>query len=565
MISESEPEQIGRTEGLIAGAKAIGRSDRKNHDLIAALARGASSRNVLLADDELSMIAEMEGAEFFEVQIILREVIPHLTVTAFEVMRLVKALVDKGGDDLAANQPNAAFREWCAADERRSDEVIAAARGGDVLSQEHLVFALQAKDDPDEAFRSADASGAEQTAGVLALSRMTLDAGQSACAVELILAAAEKVGIDESASLVKAALDIASKAPEVDRAGFASALERLAASKEPIAVHLIATAIYWHGAKMTDTEISICLKGLLDVDPKNGGTVRQINDALEELWSSRPIEVSETLFNLLSVTEGEIGNEALGRILSRQKNAGDDHRARIVTAWLLSGDFHACSALGSHISEINRKTPCLEVSPDVLPEDAADQVFVCRKAIGHFFLSPMTAASWIVAVLRREGAACDDVAELLFDPLLLNYGGALQDWLEQQTETDAPGNDAIRTALSRAQVVWDGFDAAREVVELQPSSGQRGLVRFQEAQDAERMHEAARENSIFADVFTTQTLLYGDRSSFSIMDDKGKRRPQTVNMAEMSVSSELPRGLIFDPVGTEWLLEVFRHEQKVSK
>ena len=72
-----------------------------------------------------------------------------------------------------------------------------------------------------------------------------------------------------------------------------------------------------------------------------------------------------------------------------------------------------------------------------------------------------------------------------------------------------------------------------------------------------------REKSIFAQIVTTQSLLYGDQSSFSMKDGDGNRRSQTAHMAEMSVSSELPKGVIFDPVGTEWLLEQFHHEQRV--
>ena len=76
------------------------------------------------------------------------------------------------------------------------------------------------------------------------------------------------------------------------------------------------------------------------------------------------------------------------------------------------------------------------------------------------------------------------------------------------------------------------------------------------------MQEVAQGKSLLAQLMTTQTLLYGDQSSFSIRDDDGSRRSQTVPMAQIAVSSELPKGIFFDPVGTDWLLEVFRHEQR---
>jgi hypothetical protein len=274
--------------------------------------------------------------------------------------------------------------------------------------------------------------------------------------------------------------------------------------------------------------------------------------------------VGQAIATLISSTKGQVGDNALAGILPGNDRDQKTALTRLATEWLREGDYHVCSTLASHVSEINRTSPCFEVTPDVLPPEAADQVFVCRKAVGYFFIAPMTAAAWIVAVMRRGGPAAQDVADLLLDPLLVNYGGALKDWLEGLLDEEGPGNDAIQDALQRAQEVWNGFDAAREVVELEPSSSRRALVRFQEAEESERIQESARERSIFARLVTTQTLLYGDRSSFSIRDGEGNCRPQTLNMAEMSISSELPKGLFFDPIGTERMLEVFRHERRTS-
>lgn len=564
MTTDAEVEKIARDEGLVIGAQRLGLTNHSEANLIAALARGASSRNTLISDTDVEALAALSNSSFFDVQIVLCEVIPKLVAAPSDVMVLVSTLVEKGGEDLAANQPNAAFRKWCAREECRADEVIALARAGDALALRHLVFALEAKEGVDEAFRSCAADGEERTAGVLALSRMTLDLDEAARALDVILVAVGQSSPAEAAGLIKAALDIAGKHPTLDRSDVAVALDRLSRSTDPVAVHLMATALYWHGNEMSDAEVVSCLRGLQSVDSDNGGTVRQIDDALQKLWSNRPREMGQAIAALISTTKGRVGNQALKGVLSAQGHDQERSLALLATEWLQQGDYHVCATLASHFSEINRTIPCLDIPPDVLPPEPADQIFVCRKAVGHFFLAPMTAASWIVAVLRRGGTAAHDAADLLFNPLLLNYRGAFKDWLEALLEEDAPGNDAIREALKRAQEVWDGFEAAREVVELEPSSAQRALVRFQEAEEAEQILEAAREKSIFANLFTTQTLLYGDRSSFSIMDGEGIRRPQTVNMAEMSVSSELPMGLIFDPVGTEWTLEVFRLERRAG-
>lgn len=561
MVTSTEIEQIGRVEGLVTAAKRIGYSNHGESELIKALAQGASSRNELVSDVDLAEIKALSGSNFLDLQMVLCDVIPYLSAPTSDVMDLVAVLVEKGGEDLAANQPNAAFHQWCANDVRRADDVIDAARKGRELALNHLVFALQAKDDFEEAMQSAGAGGDERTAGVLALSRMKLDEQEATGALDVVLNISHSLTPKDAAGLLKAALDIASKHPTIERSKVAAELNKLSETTDPTAVHLMASALYLHGEEMSDSEIASCLLGIQKVDLKNSETVRQIDGALRKIWPGRSYEVGQTISALISKSEGKVGNHALSGILSGNDPEQGQSLTKLATEWLLLGDYNVCAALASHFSEINRTTPCLNVTQSVLPTTAAEQVFVCRKAVGHFFLSPMTAASWIIAVVRSGGPAAKDAVELLFDPLLMNYGGALKEWLEGLMKDDLPGNDMIEDALKRAQKVWDGVEIAREIVELEPSSAKRALLRFQEAEEAEQVNESAREKSIFADLFSTQTLLYGDRSSFSIMDGEGNRRPQTVNMTAMSVSSELPKGIFFDPIGTERKLEVFKHEK----
>jgi hypothetical protein len=551
--------------GLVACVMHYGRSIRCDSEFITALAKGAAARDALISDEEKNQLAAVVGPEFFTIQNVMCDVIPKLQARPSDMMALVSVLVDCGGQDLAANLPNAAFRKWCAADENRAAEVITSARAGNALALRHLVFALEAREDVNEALRSARAEGDERTAGILALSRMTLTTDEAKAALEVILAATGTPAAAERAGPVKAALAIASKHPSLDRSGIADALAHLSRSSDPIIVHMMATALYSHGESLTDAELGSCLSGIQALDPGNSGHGRHIDDALNKLWSSRPREAGKTIGSLIAKTERQVGNDALDRILSSQSQKSAHILAELVTEWLGAGDPHICAALASHLSEINKATPCLQVDVTVLPADPKAQVFVCRKAIGYLFHAPMTAASWLVAVMRTGGPAARHAADLLFDPLLLNYGGALKHWLDGLLEEDALGNDMIRQSLIRAQEVLDGFAAAREVVELEPSSAQRALIRFQEAEEAERVFEAAREQSIFADLFTTQTLLYGDRSSFSILDGQGVRQSQTTNLSEMSISGELPRCLFFDPVGLEWMLDVFRCERRTDQ
>jgi hypothetical protein len=563
---EKRAEQIEgmvQARGLIAAVAELDRSQRSDEELLIRVAKAAARRNALMSEEDIVAIRELSGLRFFGFQMLMCDIIPLLEAAPHEIMKLVRTLVEAGGEDLAANQPNVAFRKWCQSDLRRADDVIASARDGNTLARQHLVFALEAKRDVDEAFRSAGAADDEMTAGVLALSRIDLSKEEAERAVSLVLIAAQTSELAESCGLIKAALAIAGKHPGLERAGLANALCDLSARDDPIAVHLMAVALGQHCEEMTPGELESCLNGLLMVDASNNGTVKQIDWALSQAWKANPRRTGQTAAQIIARSKGSIGADDMEGFFAAAES-GDEHNfTRTATEWLLMGDFDACSALTSHFSEINRTKPCVNVEPDDLPPSPEDQIFVCRKAVGFLFTTPMTAAAWTVAVLRGgHPDAVRRVAELLFDPLLLNYGGALKNWLEEIAQVHAPGSDTIRDALTRAKTVWDGFEAARDVVELEPPASHRALVQFQEAEEATHIQDLARERSVFAQLVTTQTLLYGDQSSFSIKDGQGIRRAQTVHMAQMSISSELPKGIFFDRVGLNHLLQTFRNERK---
>jgi hypothetical protein len=59
---------------------------------------------------------------FFTLQQFFCEAIPKLETPAEPLMRAVRALVEKAGNDLASNLPNVEFRKWCGADLARARE-----------------------------------------------------------------------------------------------------------------------------------------------------------------------------------------------------------------------------------------------------------------------------------------------------------------------------------------------------------------------------------------------------------------------------------------------------------
>lgn len=534
---------------------------------MAAIAANASERTQLFTDEDREVLSTSNGSRFFEVQTILCEVIPLLQTEPSELIELVQFLVEKGGTDLASNQPNAAFRKWCEADLRRSGEVIQLAKDGNEQARLHLVFALQAKADFGEAIACLERSEEEQTAGVLALSRMQLEESQVTISMEKTIALALSADIKKSCGITRAVYDIASKDVGHERTGLLAVLDKLFASDDPIVVHLAASLLNWHQAEMGEDEAEKCLRMLACVKPENKGTIDEIDMALSKLVERKEtLSASSAARAIIDATRGAIDSDALDSFFHKLTHGNSDQLAMLTTHWLSSGSFFSCATLNRATSEINRTTPVFAVEEIPLPETANEQIFLCRKAIGYLFINPMTAAAFSVAVLERgHPEAKQHAIDLLYDPLLLSYSGALKDWLETFAKDHEASRTAIEEVLVRAQAVWDGCREAREVVELEPSESARAVVNFQKMEEAERTHDEAGRRSVFADLFTTQHLLYGDRSAFNIMTSAEDLEQKTMPFSEISISSELPKGIFVDPIGLDMLLHQFRNERMINQ
>jgi hypothetical protein len=95
--------------------------------------------------------AELSGHAFFTAQHLYCQAIPKLDSDVSALMECCRILIERGGDDLAANQPNAAFRTWCERNLGRAAIVIQDAQAGNALAIRFVTFALQAANDFDGA------------------------------------------------------------------------------------------------------------------------------------------------------------------------------------------------------------------------------------------------------------------------------------------------------------------------------------------------------------------------------------------------------------------------------
>ncbi len=186
--------------------------------------------------------------------------------------------------------------------------------------------------------------------------------------------------------------------------------------------------------------------------------------------------------------------------------------------------------------------------------------YLCRKAVGFLFLKPVVAASLLVAALRADnGESSGEIEDLLFDPLLVNFGGDPHDYLATISPAD-PVYPAAQMVLARESLYLEGLRAPGILKELHPSEARRAAQRQQMIEEGRAVHKMVQKESVFMNLVHRTVLLYGRKSLTFVPDRDSRFHGMEMELHAMSVSFEMARATIVDPVGVEYMLLVFRAE-----
>jgi hypothetical protein len=474
-------------------------------------------------------------------------------------MECFRILIEKAGSDLIANQPNDAFRKWCQNNPTKGASVVQDARAGDPLAKRFVTFALQAANDVDGAIEFVETYADDRRlSGMTALAGMVFadiaGAQKAAAILEPYIADSSNDHVRINALL--AAFGVLKQHKDV------AAVPRLveAATKDsgPATLHGLARIIWLHHAMLDSDTLHVVLVALESVNPEHLGTVREIDMGLRQLLGTKdePL-VLDFLTARLRDPKLKIQDFAS---VAHELTSGDERRLyELIVRWFLSGSIALCNNVSDLVGVDKERAFDATVEP--LGLTSVQQFFLCRKAIGFLFIKPVPCCSIIVSVLRAgnqevEGA----VSDLLFDPMLLNYGSDTKDYLKRIPSTNA-AYGAIQSALAKDEVFYAGLEATGTIKELHPSEYQRDVVRQRVHDDMQEVHKLIESKSIFINLVHRSTILYGKRSLTYVEDVDGKRRAVGMDLKSFGTSFELPRQEILDPVSLDHMLRVFRVER----
>lgn len=566
LTSEELVELFNRGELASQMARRFGLGSRSGTSMIEerCIALHNSRTIDLLALVEGNALQGLDGTDFFLASHFFCQLLPELQTEPGRMMACVDALVTRGGNDGVANQPNGAFQKWCANVPQRASEVIAAAHNGDHLSSQHLSFALTAISDLAEARRIAVGyEDIRRQAAITALGRIEHPNLESRSETFSVFNALLEVGIDDAvrASVLHATMEILARCPDIAPADESALIRQLVINPGKFTIHQCARAL-WACREALTPDIVACLLGALDhLESANKGTVEELDMGLQVLMEHGHAEAALSFVTrLLSRTDDDLQLETLDSFTRTLQAGSTDVLSRVVVWWLMLGTPRLCGGLAKAIQGPGLDGAPLSLKAEHLAISAAEQLFICRKAIGWFFFKPTTASSVLVSVLR----VCDmdtsrEVRKLLVDPLLQNYSG-IRKYLGSLAPEDA-ASEAVIWALAQNDSYLEAQSSIPPIVELQPSEHHRRIERLRISDQMRDAHKKAESASVFLSLVSRSVLLYGNRSLTFVDDGQDKLRPMEIDLHSHGISYEMPRMEVIDPVGLEYVLRVFRHER----
>jgi hypothetical protein len=319
----------------------------------------------------------------------------------------------------------------------------------------------------------------------------------------------------------------------------------------------LAQALCFHVKIFDRASIKCALGALKATDQAWAGVVHVLDGALTTLLATPNGDLAlDFLTDILAPENGFDLNQF--NSLKHTLASGDRGRLfKLLVRWLISGNFNLGGSAARILTTGERAVPFDTTTAD-LGLTESDHMLLAYKTLGWLFLNDIIAASMLVACLRGcDPTTARAIGKLLFDPLLVNYGGRTRDYLKTIRKGDI-AYDQVKAALKAADVFVKGLEINPPIKELRPSEYQHSIERRRTHDMMREVQKAAEKQSVFLSLVHRSVLLYGRRSITYVEEPGRKRRPVSVDLHSFSHVFEMPRCEVIDPVGLSVMLLTFR-------
>ncbi len=421
--------------------------------------------------------------DFFAVMLVYTELMPMLDASVTEMMAAVKALSSRAGEDLTSGMPNGAYRSWAEQGSRARDtlETINPEDGDDSA---YIFLALQAlaKTETDAALDRAiiyvgGNAGPARSAAAKAIGTFDVNDPERRVRAISALTANASSADDNSLGHILAAICEVAKAHPDTRIKAAALIDANIERTGDHAIHQLSLELMFHADELPPAIVKPLTAIMHRVPIGNRGTIRDIGAAAGKLADKNRLNEALALITpLLSQHEELTSLEPLGSLNYHLLQLPPDELAQTIIIWLLACDPNLGRATIALIGDYHGDAPLiLDPRSAAASLDDPERLLLAHRAIGWLFVHPVTAASLVVGLLDGAGdAAQRTIAELLFDPLLINFSKSVGDWIAEQAKAPChPSQTILNDLVTRLEAYIDGLRTPGRIKELRPSEPER--------------------------------------------------------------------------------------------
>lgn len=512
--------------------------------------------------------------DFWLIQNLYCSLIPELECHTDPLIEVVLHLVDQGGDDLAANFPNGAFRDWL---KRRPDDAKCLLQQAQQSAEPKfrvLTFVLEAGATHDLAEYHAAAIGflehkhlEYRLAAVTALARMDMNTDETR-QLKSLVCLCEHADTSESdqelAQTIGALLDVYARRPGMEEGRVIATIESSSKRPTPELHYSLAQSLGRNHENFSYDLQTTIIDALKLANPSLKGVVDQIDFAFSRCLNQQNRHaIASCLHELLDHAENPLDLADLDSFIGQLVTKRSEELHWLVIHWLRFGSHrarHSLPVLFRRFKE-NGYKPAFTIEEFGFSD--AELLFVSHKAIGYLLMESTTTASIIVSCLRASSskATAEELSILLFDPLMINFSGEAREVVERESKAKGKKRRYLKDAISAHDDYLEGLKSVGRIPELWPSPSERQIQTDRQRQMFARSFKEAEKQSVFANLVTRQTLLHGEGSVWYVRSPQGELHRSESLMSSHGTSIEVPRFDVIDPVYLQHLLLRFRNEK----
>ena len=512
--------------------------------------------------------------DFFSTRRVLEKTLPKLKAAVLPVMECVLQLVNEAGRDMAAGLLLPPFVDFCAVDESRPVEALALIEESIDKYVELLppVIVAGARIDTEFYLRKSIQLSKHQNlkmrqAAIFSIGRIENLEGKKLID-EAVACLETSAQIETDDQLLGNVIQSAFNLYKLDRSQDirVTAIIKTALSKgKDLALHIAAELISFDHSLVPDILLDVFVVELLRVNPENKGTLNKIDYGISQLLEHNTWDKGIEFLEKLLLKNSETLSLAELESTSHELFRNVDALSRLTTNWFLKGNPVLCDGIRT-IAELayEQDLRLVAVPSEFASTDPMQMIFLARKSIGYLFSKPITVASIVISLLEYaiDADIQKELANLLFDPLLLNYPGQLKDYLTKKSDhSSEPVKENIKRSIRTLDQYFEHLKSMGSIPELHPSQAQREAYRRHFSRLMSESMENAKKDSVFLSLVSTSVILYGSTSIDYVYGVDGATNRMEIPLQSHSTTVEVPRTGNIDSFGLDYMLRVFRAEQ----